>query len=61
MTLHKITTYSNDAKLALSLLSRTPISVEDGAYQRAAKAVWAYGLVRSCLGRFGLGCGSYAQ
>ena len=45
MTLHKITTYSNDAKLALSLLSRTPISVEDGAYQRAAKAVWAYGLV----------------
>mgnify|MGYP000668508465 FL=1 len=45
MTLHKFTTYSNDAKLALSLLSRTPISVEDGAYQRTAKAVWAYGLV----------------
>ena len=35
--------YLNDISVALSLLTRLPIQVPAGAYERAHKAVWAYG------------------
>ena len=35
--------YLNDIRVALSLLTRLPINVPEGAYERANNAVWAYG------------------